>query len=202
MSDPAPTETNVVADTPTSISGGEVQDAPSSQPAATKDAPADSKPIDAVAPVKYDIKGPDGYDTEELIKFAQDNKLDPKIAQQLIDREVQSVLSVMEQAREDHKEQASKWVESLKKDKDFGGDNFSGNAKKVAAFVKQHADPETIAFFNETGFGNHPGIVKMFHKLASNLGSDSLSNPNAGPASVGELPLSRRLYPNMPVNNQ
>jgi len=158
---------------------------------------ADSKPAAAEAVPSYDIQAPEGYNKDEFIKFASEHKIDPKVAQTLLDREVAAINTTFEKAAAEHKAEVAKWAEQLKTDKEFGGDAFKGNAARVATFVKQHATPGFIELLNKTGLGNHPDVVKTFHKLATLTGSDKMVALNAQPPAEKELSLSERLYPNM-----
>lgn len=196
----------------------------SAAPAATPDAPAstlmtapdsapapvtDSKPVEAEAAkeAKYEIEAPEGYDKDAFIKFAKDNKIDPKMAQALLDREIETSLSAMEAlkkeyAKRDYREQASGWVESLKKDKEFGGESFAANASRVSAYVRANMSQEAIQVLNESGLGNHPALVKDFLKLAKLSGSDTLSNPNTNPVKAEASSSYRDMFPSLNNLNQ
>jgi len=178
------TETNAPE---TTIATSETGAAPET---ATGTPPAETAP-------SYTVEAPDGYDKEAFIKFATENKIDPKAAQSFLDREVNTVNATFERAAAEHKAEVAKWADTLKNDKEFGGESFKGNAARVSTFVKQHATPGFIELLNKTGLGNHPDVVKTFHKLAQLAGSDRMVSPNANPPAEKELSLSERLYPNM-----
>jgi hypothetical protein len=158
---------------------------------------ADSKPAPAEAVPTYNIEAPEGYDKDGFIKFATEHKLDPKVAQNLIEREVTSINATFEKAAAEHKAEVAKWKQQLETDKEFGGDAFKGNSALVATFVKKFASPDVVKLFNDTGLGNHPALVKMFHKMAQATSSDKMVGKDSPPPAAKEASLAERLYPDM-----
>lgn len=57
------------------------------------------------------------------------------------------------------------WLNDCKKDKLIGGKNFHSNIKKAHAMYNIYATPELRDLLEQTGLGNHPGMVKLFFNL-------------------------------------
>lgn len=58
------------------------------------------------------------------------------------------------------KEQSKQWIEELRNDKDFGGDAFNENVELAKRYVDTFFPDEVKKVLNETGLGNHPGLVR------------------------------------------
>ncbi len=84
-------------------------------------------------------------------------------------------------------------VDEMKKDPAWAGDNFQKNLVIVDQAMKEFGSPELKAWFDATGQGNNPLIVKFFHKIGLALADDTfVPGQRGGQASTGVLS-----YPSM-----
>lgn len=67
--------------------------------------------------------------------------------------------------------QIDKWNESLKKD---WGPEYDANLAKVKAAVTHVGDPALTEWFNTSGMGSNPSLVKAFAKLGELLSEDAI----------------------------
>jgi hypothetical protein len=171
---------------------------PAAEPAAT-DKPAADKPQGA--PEKYEFKYPEGYQVDEasLGEYSTAFKelgLTNEQAQRLVDMDAKRSASSSEAAIAAQKQQVETWVGELKSDPEFGGAKFEANVgianKALAAF----GSPELTQFFKETGLGNHPLLVKAFHKAGTQLGEGSIHKTTSD--QPAERSIAERMYPNYP----
>lgn len=172
--------------------------APPAEPPAA-DTPADAKPQGA--PEKYEFKYPEGYQVDEaaLGEYSTAFKelgLTNEQAQRLVDMDAKRSASSNEAAVAAQQQQVEAWVGELKNDPDFGGAKFEANVgianKALAAF----GSPELTQFFKETGLGNHPLLVKAFHKAGTQLGEGSIHKTTSD--QPAERTLAQRMYPDYP----
>lgn len=70
------------------------------------------------------------------------------------------------QARE---QQSVEWLRALQQE--WKGD-FQHNADMAQRAFKQFADSDAVEAINESGLGNHPAILKMFHQIGRLLAED------------------------------
>lgn len=165
--------------------------------------PAADKPADKPqgAPEKYEFKYPDGYQVDEtaLGEYSTAFKelgLTNEQAQRLVDMDAKRSASSSEAALAAQKQQVDTWVGELKSDPEFGGAKFEANVgianKALAAF----GSPELTQFFKDTGLGNHPLLVKAFHKIGSQLGEGSIHKTTSD--QPAERSIAERMYPNYP----
>jgi hypothetical protein len=165
--------------------------------------PAADKPADKPqgAPEKYEFKYPDGYQVDEtaLGEYSTAFKelgLTNEQAQRLVDMDAKRSTSSSEAALADQKQQVDTWVGELKSDPEFGGAKFEANVgianKALAAF----GSPELTQFFKDTGLGNHPLLVKAFHKIGTQLGEGSIHKTTSN--QPAERSIAERMYPNYP----
>ena len=93
-------------------------------------------------------------------------------------------------------EMTSKWLEEARADKEFGGDKFDANLADARKALAQFDTGGDIGkMLNETGYGNHPAILRIFARVGKALGEDNLHGKGGGEAA--EKPLAERFYPNM-----
>lgn len=165
--------------------------------------PEADKPADKPqgAPEKYEFKYPEGYQVDEtaLGEYSTAFKelgLTNEQAQRLVDMDAKRSASSSEAAIAAQKQQVDTWVGELKSDPEFGGAKFEANVgianKALAAF----GSPELTQFFKDTGLGNHPLLVKAFHKIGSQLGEGSIHKTTSD--QPAERSIAERMYPNYP----
>jgi hypothetical protein len=171
---------------------------PPAEPAAT-DKPADDKPQGA--PEKYEFKYPQGYQVDEtaLGEYSAAFKelgLTNEQAQRLVDMDAKRSTSSTEAAVAAHKQQVETWVGELKSDPEFGGAKFEANVGIANSALAAFGSPELTQFFKETGLGNHPLLVKAFHKIGTQLGEGSIHKTTSN--QPAERSIAERMYPNYP----
>lgn len=103
--------------------------------------------------------------------------LAPKLMEQAQTATIQQVIDAGNQQRKD-------WLDAFKADPDIGGANEAKSAELAAqgldamGFTKDH--PFRVVL-NETGFGNHPDVIRTFRKLGELVAEDgTFARPNAG----------------------
>jgi hypothetical protein len=133
----------------------------------------DEKSVNA-PPEKYEFKSPEGHTLDEAVlkSFAESAKeagLSNDAAQKVIDkvapviaaRQLESIVAV-------HKQ----WVEASTSDKEFGGAKLSESLATAKKAVEAFGTPELSRILNESGFGNHPEIIRFLFRTGRAIGVD------------------------------
>lgn len=166
--------------------------APASTPAAAAPAAGDAAPV-------YELKAPSGFDAAALPKMVEVAKaygLTPAAAQKLLDdthaRQVQAKAD-MDAALV---KQKAEWHDAIKADKDYGGEKFAASlqrAQKVVGEVDAKVAPGIKQLLDDSGYGEHPAVVRLFNYLGQANREDSFAGGESNAA--GEKPLENVLYP-------
>lgn len=121
---------------------------------------------------KYDFKVPEGTDKEFVGKFkdfAYDNGILPSQAEKLFDWYNGVATDINSKTQSQLEEQYSQAVDGLKKEWGAAYDRKLTAARQ--AFLA-NTDEETREFFESAGLSNDPKVVKVFAKIAEQLGED------------------------------
>ena len=152
---------------------------------ATADGKADDKPPPK-APEAYELKAPEGFElepetTKEFETLARELDLSNDDANKLLPLGAKLAQKIAEQQQTSHQAQVTKWAEDAKADKEYGGEKFDASLKTALKARDQFATPELKTLMDETGLGNHPEIVRLFHRIGTAIADDSfVQAPSAG----------------------
>lgn len=170
----APAQSDASLLTPPAAPEAPAKDAP--QQDAAK--PADAKPA---APEEYaDFTVAEGVEInpEVLADFkglAKEFGLTQEAAQKLIDMQSRMEGMRAEAAHQALIEQSQAWVKSLREDAEFGGESYDKNVATAVKAVERFASPELRSLLNQSGLGNHPELVKLFHRIGNSISEDSIA---------------------------
>ena len=93
--------------------------------------------------------------------------------------------------------QKSDWADATKADPDIGGAKLEETLHLSAKALDALGYPEGSEFrkvLTETGFGNHPEMVRMMRKIGEMASEDGFPRSGADPATP--LSVEKRMYPN------
>lgn len=93
------------------------------------------------------------------------------------------------------------WAAAIKADPEYGGDKLTQTLGAAKAVLNKFGDATLRSDLKEWGWANHPGLIRLLASVNAHLSEDTLVN---GDAAAQSPPTSeaRRLYPNMPGDNQ
>ncbi|HHG1728943.1 TPA: peptidase [Enterobacter cloacae] len=178
------------------------------QPGTEGDKPQEDKPADGDkpadkpdekeqkpegAPEKYELKAGEGVelDTEALKDFepvARELNLTNEQAQKLVDAYPKILAGVQQRQAEAWQKQTEGWAETVKADKEIGGDKLTANLSAAQRALDQFGTPELKEYLNATGLGNHPDLVKTFVKIGKAMSEDGMvDGSNQGQRSAAEV---------------
>lgn len=176
------------------------------QPGAEGDKPQDDKPADVDkpedkeqkqegAPEKYEFTAGEGVelDADALKDFepvARDLNLTNEQAQKLVDAYPKILAGVQQRQAEAWQKQTEGWAETVKADKEIGGDKLTANLSAAQRALDQFGTPELKEYLNATGLGNHPDLVKTFVKIGKAMSEDGMVDGS----NQGQLSAAKVLY--------
>jgi len=159
----------------------------------TGDNPAGDAPK-ADEAVEYKFTAPEGVEldkpsTDEFVALAKEAKLPVDVAQKVVDIAIKR-----EAARaEAFATEVKGWEESVKTDKDLGGDKLP----ETLATCRKAIDlrpPELRDLLSSTKMGSHPAVVKWAYAIGKALSEDRFVQGGNNPK--GEKGTAQVLYPN------
>lgn len=206
MADPAE-NTNEAADGNTEESqtllGGEGEEAPKdaekADNAETKNDEGDGeKDSEATAFDVAKIEMPEGFESldenlmAEFTPLAKELNLTQEQGQKFISMHAQTLKSMQDAQQKAHGEQLEQWAKDAKADKEFGGDKFDENLNVARKAIAKFGSPELKEMLDQSGLGNHPEVIRVFHKIGKAISED---NPvSAKPDTGQKKSIEERLY--------
>lgn len=132
----------------------------------------------------------DAGEAQFLSKIAQESGADAAAASKLVQD-----LTLWGQVK--HEQQVQAWEEASRNDPEFGGEKLQENLA-IANRALEAYDPqgEIRAMLAETGYGNHPALVRFMVAIGRDLSPDRMVS--AGAAGGGD---ARAQFPNTPGLN-
>jgi len=168
------------------------------EPEAGKDGkegePSD-EPKEPEAPESYEFEMPEGVQidsvaAEDFVSVAKELKLSKENAQKVADVGVK----MAQRQAEAHQAQVTKWIESVKTDKEIGGDALNENLAVARKAIDSFGTPALKDLFNTWGIGNHPEVVKFAVKVGKAISDDGFvrGGNTSTPKTAAEI-----MYPSM-----
>ncbi len=155
-------------------------------------------PATVVLPEKYDFKLPDGYYdptiAERFSVLAKDSKLPADAAQRLLDAAVEEVGKHDSMTQTEHNKLLDKWEAEAKADRDFGGTNLDSSIELGKRVLTKFTDERFIKDLANTGFGSHPGMIRLLAQIGKGMKEDDFVNPGSGNDGAVVKDTASKLY--------
>ncbi len=152
-------------------------------------------------PAEYELKLQEGSAldpaaVDRISSLAKEKGLSQEAAQELLSREDEAVTSFRDNQITQHMEMRTKWVESIKTDKEVGGDKFNESAEIAKRVINEFADQELKSALDMTGYGDNPALFKFVVKIGQKLKVLNDSYVKATAPSAPRKELHEIMYPN------
>lgn len=189
-------DTTAETSTPTTNAGEPKTTETGAGPATTAASGGDTTQASSTtAEVVYDFKLPEGVNldtaaADEFKAIAKEAGLKPEHAQKVADVAVK----MQQRQAEAHAAQVESWIESVKSDKEIGGDKLEANLVIAKKAIDQFGSPALVQLLNDSGLGNHPEVIKMALKVGKQISQDGFV---PGAPKGAETDPAKRLFPNM-----
>lgn len=92
-----------------------------------------------------------------------------------------------------HDKTVEAWAEASRNDPELGGAQFDANLAVAKRGCNMFASDELKSILEQTGYGNHPEVLRLFHKIGKLTGEDNIVGGGAG----GSFD-AREMFPNTP----
>ena len=187
QTNPAATPPEAAATPPTAAPPAPAQ--PETNATGGEEAKVDTPP--AAYALDFGVYG-DNVDAGEaafLSKIAQESGADAASASKLVQD-----LTLWGQVK--HEQQVQAWVEASRNDPDFGGEKLNENLA-IANRALEAYDPqgEIRAMLTETGYGNHPDLIRFMLAIGRDLSPDRMVSAS-GASGLD----ARAFFPNSNMN--
>lgn len=110
----------------------------------------------------------------EVMEFAKEHKLSNEVAQHILNDRENIIHSALEMGQMQEDAQIEEWKQSVIDDPHLGGQNLNETVAKARKAVEVFGGEEIATLLQETGYGNHPAIVRLFSKLGELTNDDVL----------------------------
>lgn len=150
------------------------------------------------APEEYsEFTLPEGMDIDqETLDQAKEHfkemNLSQDQAQKLVELQANAIEKIGQQQSEAFQKQVDDWLKEVEDDAEYGGEKLDATKQDVGRVMDEFGDDEVRTFFDESGLGNHPGLVKMFARIGKAMGEDN--GVSGGNPSTGPLPDTKVFY--------
>ena len=113
--------------------------------------------------------------------------------QELLNRQIEQHMRQQDAARhEQWQKQVSQWREEVAQDPQLGGVQMAANVARAQLALDRFDQGRHIGkLLEESGYGNHPEVLRFFNRVADALMEDSLVRGEPG---GGMPPLEERMY--------
>lgn len=150
--------------------------------------PEDKTPPAPVA-VVFEIKKADGSqvdaaEAEKIVSFSKEHGLSPAQAQAMYLRENAALTALDADVVKQYEERKTGWIEAGKKDPVLGGEHYAQNVQAAHLMFQKFATPEFTKVLDETGFGHHPELLKVFFNMHNAHKDDVLVRPGDAPGAL------------------
>jgi len=159
------------------------------------DDPSNKVPEDG----KYELKMPEGVEVDAELVGAlgpefKELGLTTGQAQKLADKFIEIQTARAGKQTETWGNTVTGWVDTAKADKEIGGDKWNSTVASATRAVNTLGTPELKEYFEASGGGNHPELIRFMAKVGAMIKEDNPATGNApGGQKADRLSV---LYPN------
>ena len=201
-----PVDASTEATTDTQQQAESVQEQQVSDETAVEDETSESETLEG-APETYEFNTKISDDSSELDpevvtafgEVAKELDLPQDAAQKVLDKVAPVIQAkqakVLEQVKTD-------WANDSQADKEFGGENLAENLEIAKKSLDAFGSDTLKSLLHETGFGNHPEIIRFMFKVGLAISEDSYVGNSEGAMSQGADPKDFNSIANALYSNQ
>ena len=128
-----------------------------------------------------EFETPEGFDLAEDVKTEFDDlsrelNLSDAGRKKLVDMQAK----LYSRQAEQHAERVAEWGDQLKKDKTIGGKEYDAKVGTARKAISEFGDQELKDLLENSGFGNHPAIVRFAYRAGEALGEGRVEPGDGG----------------------
>lgn len=160
----------------------------------------ESKDEKSEVPEEYKFEFPEEVEVDEeslntFKEWSKDHKISQEAAQELINMQVSLMEKMQNKGYDAWKTMTEEWATESKNDKEFGGKAFNESVAVAKVALDEFGSEGLREVLDSTGAGNHPEVIRFFHKVGKAISEDKLiaggntANEPKDPAKI--------MFPNM-----
>jgi len=111
---------------------------------------------------------------EGVKAFAKEHKIDNATAQKILERENALAAEVEKALLGRQEQEITQWAKDVESDKELGGEKFKESCEFSRRALKAFGGDGIAQILNETGYGNHPEVVRLLSRIGRAMGDDKL----------------------------
>ncbi len=130
--------------------------------------------------------------------FAAERQLSQEDAQAYVDFYAENAIGNHNKAVEEHEARVAQWRADSENDSEYGGEKYEASVANATKVLDRFATPELREFLDETGFGNHPELIRFAVRIGAAFSEDdsfSAAAQATGAGDTGEKSQAEVLYP-------
>lgn len=155
-----------------------------------------------VIPEKYEVKLPDDAllpqeIVSETLAFAKEQKYTNEQAQKLVELRDKDLRDFVQVQQERFNETVKSWAQQARSDPAIIGekqDQFDVTVQVANSALSKFATPGLRKMLRDTGYGNHPEVIKLFAAIGRAMKEDKFHPPGEPPAPP-KPSLEEKFYP-------
>lgn len=157
---------------------------PTEETAPTEETPTEEK----TSEVEYKLEKTSEHLTDDDVlavkELAKESKLSNEQAQKFLSMKEKTIETFAQRQIEQFRETTKKWVDDVKSDKELGGQNLPQTLQFARRAIDEIASPELKKILDDTGYGNHPELVRAFARLGKRISNDKMVQAPKSPAAA------------------
>ncbi len=135
-----------------------------------------------IVPEKYEFKAPEGAKVDDALAervsvAAKSMKLTAEQAQAMYDGVNAETKAFAESRQAEWQTLRESWAGAVKADPEIGGAEFDKNVGLARKVVNKFGSPNLIKTLDETGFGDHPELIRLLSKIGKTMKEDDFVLP-------------------------
>jgi len=105
-------------------------------------------------------------------------------AQKLVDLQSKMMQSAADAQLKAWTDQKSEWRKASENDEEFGKGKYDASVAGARKALRTFGTPELTATLETSGLGDHPEVIRVFSRIANEIGEDNLSFGQGGRDAV------------------
>lgn len=118
-------------------------------------------------------------DLKEIEAFAKEHKLSEEAAKTLLGKQDSIVSKFVESQKTLVQETLGQWRDAVINDPLLGGDNLLETSENAKRATQAYGNDKFVDMLRDSGYGDHPEVVRFLSKIGTNLKDDTLVMPGS-----------------------
>jgi len=143
---------------------------------------------------------------DEIVAHAKAQGLSQEQAQAQLERESKLVSDTRATAKDEGQklltEKVNEWTETSENDPEFGGDKLKETTVRCNSVLKKYFSPDFVKVLIETGYSNHPELIRGLNRVAKSMDPAQLILAGAQATGSSQKTADQILYPESPADKK